>query len=224
GDGVDRQGRGGRGARRCAARAGRRLSAFLGFLEGLPSGPLYGLITALAALENVIPPLPADAAVALGAFLAGRGKLNLWTVFGLTWVANVASASLVYWLARRYGRDFFKGPTGRRLLTPPVLAHLEAQYRRHGAVGIFVSRLLPIWRAVVPPFAGIAGLSAPRALIPLALASGLWYGALTLSVATLGTNLDAVMSLLSHVNRALGAVALAALIFLGVRIARRLKR
>src|SRR5207249_4132055 len=83
------------------------------------------------------------------------------------------------------------------LLTPPVLAHIEAQYQRHGTYGIFVSRLLPVWRAVVPPFAGIAGLSAPRALIPLALASALWYGVLTVFVATLGTNLDAVVVLLA---------------------------
>jgi len=178
----------------------------------------------LAALENVFPLVPADTTVALGAFLAGRGTLHAGVVFGLTWSANVAGAAVVYGLGRRFGRDFFTRPAGRRLLPAPVLAHIEAQYRRHGAVGIFVSRLLPIWRAVVPPFAGIAGLSAPRALIPLALASGVWYGALTLSVATLGTNLDAVMSLLSHVNRVLGAVALAALIFLGMRIARRLKR
>jgi len=221
---VDRQGRGGRGARRGAARAGPRLSDLLAFLEGLPPGPLYGLITALAALETFIPPLPADTAVALGAFLAGRGRLNLWTVFGLTWAANVASASAVYWLARRYGRDFFKGPTGRRLLTPPVLAHIEAQYQRHGTYGIFVSRLLPVWRAVVPPFAGIAGLSAPRALIPLALASALWYGVLTVFVATLGTNLDAVVAVLAHVNWVLGAAAVGALIFLAVWIVRRLKR
>jgi membrane protein DedA with SNARE-associated domain len=76
---------------------------------------------------------------------------------------------------------------------------------------------------VVPPFAGLTGLSAPRALVPLALASGLWYGALTLSVTALGTNLDAVVSLLSHVNRLLGVLALGALIFVGVLIARRLK-
>src|SRR5207247_2632981 len=130
-------------------------------------------ITALAALETFMPPLPADTAVALGAFLAGRGRLNLWTVFGLTWAANVASASAVYWLARRYGRDFFKGPTGRRLLTPPVLAHIEAQYQRHGTYGIFVSRLLPVWRAVVPPppiYAGgfAAGYGAHR-LLPIRL-------------------------------------------------------
>src|SRR2546430_7261501 len=90
------------------------------------------------------------------------------------------------------------------LLTPPVLAHIEAQYQRHGTYGIFVSRLLPVWRAVVPPFAGIAGLSAPRALIPLALASALWYGLLTVLVASLGTNLDAVVAALAHVNWVLG--------------------
>jgi len=185
---------------------------------------LYGLIAALAALENVIPPLPADTAVALGAFLAGRGRLMLWAVFGLTWGANVASAAVVYWLARRYGREFFKGATGRRLLPPPVFAHIEGEYQRHGVYGIFLSRLLPVWRAVVPPFAGIAGVSAPQALIPLALASALWYGLLTWVVASVGTNLDAVLALLAHVNWVLGAVALGALIFLGVWIVRRLKR
>jgi membrane protein DedA with SNARE-associated domain len=145
-------------------------------------------------------------------------------VFGLTWGANVASASAVYWLARRYGRDFFRGPTGRRLLPPTVLAHIEAQYQRYGTYGIFFSRLLPVWRAVVPPFAGIAGLSAPRALIPLALASALWYGLLTVLVATVGTNLDAVVAALAHINGVLGAAALGASIFLAVWIVRRLKR
>ena len=54
---------------------------------------MYGLITALAAVENVFPPVPADAAVALGGFLAGRGVLDVWFVFGLTWAANVGSGA-----------------------------------------------------------------------------------------------------------------------------------
>jgi membrane protein DedA with SNARE-associated domain len=185
---------------------------------------LYGLIVVLAAVENIVPPVPADTAVALGALLAGRGVLDAWTVFGVTWGANVTSASAVYWLARRYGAPFFRGRTGRRLLPESVLAHLEAEYRRHGAYGIFLSRLLPVWRAVVPPFAGIAGLSARQVLIPLALASGLWYGALTFFVTTLGTNLDAVLAALGRVNRVLGAVALVAVIFGVGWVRRRLKR
>jgi membrane-associated protein len=171
-----------------------------------------------------VPPVPADTAVALGALLAGRGVLDAWTVFGVTWGANVTSASAVYCLARRYGPAFFRGRTGRRLLPAAVLAHLETEYRRHGAYGIFLSRLLPVWRAVVPPFAGVAGLSAPQALIPLALASALWYGALTFFVSTLGTNLDTVVAALGRVNRILGAVAVVAVIFAVVWVRRRLKR
>ncbi len=168
--------------------------------------------------------MPADTAVALGALLAGRGTLNGWAVFGVTWVANVASAGTVYWLARRYGREFFRGRIGRKLLPEPVLAHIAAQYHRHGEYGIFLSRLLPVWRAVVPPFAGIAGLPTARALIPLALASALWYGALIWFVVRLGTNLDTILAAFARVNRGLGVVALGVAIFLAVWVVRRLKR
>src|SRR3989475_8751857 len=170
GDGVDRTGGGDRRDRRRAA----RVTDVVRFLESLPPGPLYGLITALAAIESIFPPVPADTAVALGAFLAGRGVMNAWAVFLLTWVANVGSAAAVYGLGRRYGRDFFQGRPGRQLLPRPVLPPITAQYRRHGTSGIFLSRLLPVWRAVVPPFAGVAGVPPVRGLAPLGLAPRLW--------------------------------------------------
>jgi membrane protein DedA with SNARE-associated domain len=196
----------------------------LRILETLPPVPLYAIIGTLAALENIFPPVPADVAVALGAFLAGRGRLDGWTVFGVTWAANVGAAAAVYWLARRYGRAFFRGRVGRRLLPEPVLLHIEREYHRHGSYGIFLSRLLPVWRAVVPPFAGIAGLSPARALIPLALASGLWYGALIFLVLRLGTSFDVVLARLRHVNTVLGVGALLVLVVLVVLVWRRMKR
>src|SRR5204863_334067 len=80
----------------------------------------------------------ADTAVALGAFLAGRGVLNPWGVFLLTWGANVGGAAAVYALGRRYGRAIFAGPLGRKLLSPETLANIASQYERHGTVGIFL--------------------------------------------------------------------------------------
>ncbi len=198
--------------------------SFLTALESLPPGPLYAAIAVLAALENIVPPVPADTVVALGAFLAGRGILNAWAVFGLTWGSNVGSAVAVYALARRHGRAFFQGAIGRRLIPEPVLRHIEEAYHRHGTYGIFVSRLLPVWRAVVPPFAGVAGLSARRTVLPLALASGLWYGAVTFLVATLGTNFDVVVAVLGRVNRVLGVVGLGVLLLVVIWTVRRLKR
>ena len=200
------------------------MSDLLHFLESLPAGPLYALIAALAALENIFPPVPADTAVALGAFLAGRGIMDPWAVFGLTWTANVSSGAAVYALARRHGRALFQGVLGRRLFSDATIARIAEQYERHGTWGIFLSRLLPVWRGLVMPFAGIARVPAWRALLPLAAASALYYGALTFLITTLGTNLEDVMRVVGRVNAVLGIVALAALGALAVWIVRRLKR
>jgi len=199
------------------------VSGFLATLETLPPGPLYALIGLLAAVENVFPPVPADTAVALGGFLAGRGTLDVWAVFLVTWIANVGSAAGVYAVARRYGPPFFAGPIGRRLVPPHVLQHIAAAYHRHGLWGIFLSRLLPVWRAVVPPFAGIAQVPAARALVPVAVASGLWYGAIAFLVAELGSNFEEALAALARVNRLLGVVAVVLLAAGGFWTWRRLR-
>lgn len=173
-------------------------------------------ITILAALENVFPPVPADTAIGLGAFLAGRGIMNPWIVFGLGWTANVGTAAAVYFLARRYGRHFFRGRLGRRLLPPHVLRRLEAEYERHGTYGVFLARLLPVWRGVVMPFAGIARLHPARALVPMALAGALYYGLLTWLIWRIAEDLDDVVRFLERINTI--AIVLAAVVFAVVAI------
>lgn len=177
----------------------------------------------LAAVENIFPPVPADTVVALGAFLAGHGVLDPWTVFGITWTANVGSAALVYLFGRHYGRAFFNGRLGRRLLSEATLAHIEAAYAKHGSYGIFVSRLLPVWRGVVPPFAGVARVPAVRALLPIALASALWYGGIILLVVRLAPTLDQALGALGRINRVLGLAALL-LVLVGIIWLRRRRR
>jgi membrane protein DedA with SNARE-associated domain len=185
---------------------------------------VYAVIAAFAAAENVFPPIPADSAVAIGAFLSVGGHVTAWGVFLVTWVANTGSAALVYVAARTVGRRFFRGPLGRRLLNRDALARIERLYERHGTVAIFASRFVPGVRAVVPPFAGVAGLAPVRALAPVAVASALWYGALTLAAATLVQNLDEVRSLVASLGRGallLVAALLGLVVFLAVRRRRR---
>jgi membrane protein DedA with SNARE-associated domain len=177
----------------------------------------------LAAVENIFPPVPADVAVSLGAFLAGRGVMNAWLVFGLTWAANVGSGAAVYALARRHGHLVTRGFLGRHIFTPNTVAHIEDQYRRHGVYGIFISRLLPIWRGVVMPFAGIAHVSPARALIPLALASALYYGVLIYLVRRL-TDFETVLNAVKQVNTVLAIVAGAFVVIIVVWIIRRRRR
>lgn len=193
-------------------------------LQGLPPGLIYVSVFVLAALENVFPHPPADVGVALAAFLAGRGTLNVWSVFGLAWTGNVSSSAGVYFLARRYGRALFRGRWGRKVLSDAAFAQIETAYRTHGTYGIFLMRLLPVWRGVVPPSAAIAGLSAARTLIPVALASAVWYGALVFLVATFGTNFDVVRHALAHVNEVLVLLALVTLVVVSTLLVRHVRR
>src|SRR5256714_795648 len=124
--------------------------------------------TVFAAVENIFPPVPADTVVALGALLAGRGTLDPWAVFGLTWTANVGSGAAVYFASHRFGRPFFQGTLGRRLLSEHAMGHIEREYRRHGTYGIFLSRLLPVWRGRGVPASRVGGAPPVRALVPLA--------------------------------------------------------
>ena len=165
------------------------------------------MVGVLAAVENIFPPVPADTAVALGAFLSRAGLVSASTVFLITWVTNVATASAVYVAGRRLGRSFFTGRLGRRLLDPRRLERLEGVYARYGTWGIFFSRFIPGVRAVVPPFAGVARLGPWRAIPPIAMASGIWYGALTCLAVTAARSIDELGILVSRLNWTLALVA-----------------
>ncbi|MBA3555935.1 MAG: TerB family tellurite resistance protein, partial [Gemmatimonadales bacterium] len=128
-----------------------------------------------------------------------------------TWTANLLGAAAVYVAARRYGRRLFATPTGRRLLAPRSLALIEREYLRFGTVGIFISRFLPGIRAVVPPFAGLVGLGAWRTLIPMAIASAIWYGGITLAGSLIGAEWQRIVGVLADVNRTLGIVTVLAI-------------
>jgi len=184
------------------------LDRLLDALASLPLVPTYLVLMALSAVENVFPPVPADTAVALGAFLARRGEISVVPRAVLCWAANIASAAGTYAVARSHGRGFFRDGWGRKILSPRALAALEQAYGRWGAVGIFVSRFLPGLRAAVPPFAGLAGLPAAQALVPAAAASAIWYAFLAFAGYQVAENWDAVKALVSETNRALGIAAL----------------
>ena len=160
----------------------------------------------------------------MAAFLAGRGSLSAWGVLVIAWTGNVSAAIAVYVLAQRYGRPWvLKRAKGTRLLEQR-LTQIETAYQRHGMYAIFLMRLLPFWRGVVPPSAALGGVPLRRAFLPIALASAVWYGALVFLVATFGKEFDAVRHVLAHVNRLLVGIAIALLVGIVLFIVRRRSR
>ncbi len=182
----------------------------LAWFQALPDLLIYALLGTGAALENVVPAVPADTFVVLGGFLSEVGGLQARWVFLATWVCNVASAIAMYRVGHRHGRTFFSAGWGRHVLNPHQMKRMVGFYDRFGTAAVFLTRFLPGLRSVVPVFAGVTHQPLLPVAIPLALASAIWYGALVWAGAYAGRNLDAVLALLGRVNGWLLGVALLA--------------
>lgn len=200
------------------------LESFLDWLSALPTLPTYAILMALSALENVFPPVPADVAVALGAFLAQRGEVAAPLLGLACWLANTASAAGMYFLGRVHGEAFFRSGWPRRLLPPEAMRALHEAYERHGVFGVFVSRFLPGVRAAVTPFAGVVKMPPAKALVPAALASGIWYAFLVAVGSALGLSWPAVRSLVDRLSTALGLLGLAAALAFSLWLYRRARQ
>lgn len=185
------------------------MDATLEFLASLPAGLTYLVLGAGAALENIVPPIPADTFILLGGFLAARGPADVLAVFLVTWLANTSGALLVYGAGHRFGPPLFDSRFGRLLLQPEQLARLRRFYRRRGTPAIFFARFLPGLRAVVPAFAGVARLSFASVAVPVAVASAIWYGGLVWLGSIAGESLDTMVEWYSTANRLLLVVAAA---------------
>jgi membrane protein DedA with SNARE-associated domain len=184
------------------------VTEFLAWMDRLASPTLYLFLGFGAALENVIPAVPADTFVALGGFLSAVGSLQARWVFLVTWLFNVASALVMYRLGYWKGRSFFDSRWGRYLLRPHQLERMAGFYDRWGTPAIFMTRFLPGIRSVVPVFAGVTHQGWLPVALPIAVASAIWYGGLVWLGAWAGNNIDRLSGLLDRINVGLGVVAI----------------
>lgn len=196
----------------------------LAALAAWPPLLVYSLIALSCVVENFFPPSPSDVFVAMAAFLSHRGAYEPSTIFATALAGGLGGAVAVYAVARRHAAGFARSRVGRKVLPPNATAFLLKEYGRYGAVGMFITRLLPGFRSVVAPFAGLTGLGPVRTLAPISLACILWYATLTFIGARLGAEWEAIRRILGNLNQALGLIALlvaGGLAFLWIRWRRR---
>jgi membrane protein DedA with SNARE-associated domain len=184
------------------------VEAFLAWMTTIPAPLLYLALGAGAAIENVVPAVPADTFVALGGLLSAVGDVSARGIFLATWLCNVVSALVVYRLAYRHGRGFFADGIGRHVLRPHQMERMQRFYARWGTPAIFFTRFLPGLRSVVPVFAGVTLQGWVPVAVPVAVASAIWYGALVWLGAWAGRRLSLLDALLGRLNSVLGIAAL----------------
>jgi len=187
------------------------LDAVISFFVGLPPHLTYLVLGTGTALENIVPPIPADTFVIVGGFLSAVGGLDAPLVFLVTWSTNVMSALAVYWISLAHGPSFFQHGWGRHLLNHHQMERMRLFHEEWGVVAIFLTRFLPGLRAMAPAAAGVSHLAWWRVAAPVAVASAIWYGALVWLGRTAGTHLDEIKEWVDQAHLVLLVIALVVL-------------
>lgn len=199
------------------------MTELLAWLTALPTALLYLAIAAAAFAENIFPPLPADSAVALGAFVAARGPGSALGVWTATMVGNLGGALLMFLLGRRLGADWLRR-TLPRLGGPDAADRVRRGYVRYGIWALAASRFLPAVRAVVPPIAGALKVGAWPAMAAMSVASGVWYGVVTWLAFNLGSNADVLLERVRSSQQALALSVLAVVLLVTGVVVWRVRR
>jgi membrane protein DedA with SNARE-associated domain len=183
-------------------------------VESLEFFEHYGIfiLPALTVAEQIGIPLPAvPALLAMGA-LAAHGRVNILLVLAAISLAALLTDLAWYELGRRLGADVLVR-LYRWSSRPEECRHrAETAFARHGARSMLVAKFVPGLTTLMPPLAGVFGVTRLRfALYDLAgvlLWAGTWLSAgyfFSDGIALIGTRASAL-------GQALGLVIVIALI------------
>jgi membrane protein DedA with SNARE-associated domain len=160
----------------------------------------YIVLFISAFLENVIPPIPGDTVVVVGAYLVSTEKLGFWGVFISTCIGSSFGFMVMYYIGAKFGRSFFYKKSSSKLFKERQIAKVEKWFANWGYWVIFANRFLSGTRSVVSIFAGLFHLN-PFFVFGLGLISTMiWNGILISLGMFLGENWDVLLESIKRYN------------------------
>jgi len=139
----------------------------------------YPGIVLLMAVESSFLPLPSELIMPPAGYLVSQGRMNGTLAVVAGTVGSVLGALLNYFLAQKLGRPLLYRYHRYLLVSTASLERSEAFFRRHGEIGTFLSRLLPVARHLVSLPAGLAHMRLDRFVAYTAAGAALWCVVLT---------------------------------------------
>jgi membrane-associated protein len=179
------------------------------------------LLFAASFAEYVVPPVPGDLLVLLGAWYAVHGELSWAATFAAVTLGALAGAALDWRIGRALAPRLASRAAARGPLTAERLDRFERAYRRWGPALLVANRFLPGIRAFLFVAAGASGIPLRAVVLWGGLSAALWNAALLAAGAFLATRVEDLVRLFRQytgvVWALLGAVALIALLRLAWR-------
>ncbi|WP_456371066.1 DedA family protein [Thermodesulfatator atlanticus] len=138
----------------------------------------YPGIIILMALESSFFPFPSEVIIPPAAYLAAKGKMNIWLVIASGILGSLLGAWFNYDLALRLGRPALERLILRYgkffFLPPDLLPKMERFFAEHGHVSTFVGRLIPGVRQYISLPAGLGRMNLPLFSFYTGLGAGIW--------------------------------------------------
>jgi membrane protein DedA with SNARE-associated domain len=194
-----------------------------GFLHGV--APIldrwgYLAVAGVIGVESFGVPAPGQTIMVAAAIYAGAGRLNVFAVGAIAFVAAVLGDNVGYWIGVRGGRRLVHRFGKYILITPERLDRAEKFFARRGNRIVVVARFIDGLRQLNGVIAGITAMPWRTFLIYNAIGAALWVGWWTTISYFLGTHL---VDIIEHAHRykwaaiAVVALAVAAYVWLHLR-------
>ena len=120
---------------------------------------IFSFVFTESAFFPLAPFLPGDSLLFSVGVLATGGFMHLWLVIPVLIIAGVLGTRIGFLLGRKTG-DLLLRKTSR--FTQRHVDKAHAFYKRYGGMALFLSRFMPVIRALVPLVAGIANMDNRR--------------------------------------------------------------
>lgn len=185
----------------------------------------YLAVAALVMVEDFGVPLPGETVLVLAAVYAGTGRLNVFLVALIGFLAAVTGDSIGYAIGRFGGRAVVERYGRYVLLTPERLDSATRFYERHGPKVVTIARFVEGLRQANGIIAGIAGMPWLRFVAYNALGAALWVGVWTSVGYFSGSHITAIYNDAKRYETYVAiAVAAVVVILVGRTVARRMRR
>ena len=181
----------------------------------------YLAVAGLVLLEDFGVPVPGETALILGAVYAGTGRLNVWLVALLGFLAAVLGDNIGFAIGHFGGRPLIERYGKYILLTPERYAKVTDFFERKGATIIIVARFIEGLRQANGIVAGSTGMHWARFLIFNVVGAALWV-AVWVSVGYFsGDHITAIYNTVSRYTLYFGiAVVLLIIGYIALRVRR----
>jgi membrane protein DedA with SNARE-associated domain len=140
----------------------------------------YPAIALMMAVESSLFPLPSEFVIPPAAHWAHTGQipLSLWGIVLAGAIGSWFGATLMYWASRIAGRPLVMHFGKYVFISAEKVEGAERWSAHYGAMGIFISRLLPVVRHLIGIPAGIVRMDYLKFSLFTLLGSGMWCSVL----------------------------------------------